>query len=74
MITAGIDMGAKNIKVVLLRDGEVLARSSVVAGFDTTVGANEAMAAALGGAGIERTEVARVVATGAGREEAPDKE
>jgi benzoyl-CoA reductase subunit D len=74
MITAGIDMGAKNIKVVLLRDGEVVARATVVAGFDTAVGANEAMAAALGGAGIDRSEVVRVVATGAGREEAPDKD
>jgi activator of 2-hydroxyglutaryl-CoA dehydratase len=47
MITAGIDMGAKNIKVVVLRDGEVLASALVPGGFDAGASAGEALAEAL---------------------------
>jgi benzoyl-CoA reductase subunit D len=74
MITAGVDMGAKTIKVLLLKDGEVLGRAAQVAGFDAAQTANEVMAAALEEAGIPRSEVSRVVATGAGRDDAPDKD
>ncbi len=74
MITAGIDMGAKNIKVVIVRDRDVLASWMVVGGFDASASAGQALAEALKRAGCRRTEVARVVATGAGREEAPDRD
>ena len=43
MISAGIDIGAKTVKVVLVRDGEVLARSKVPAGIDTRAANEEAM-------------------------------
>jgi benzoyl-CoA reductase subunit D len=74
MITAGIDMGAKTIKVVVLRDGAVAATAVEVGGFDAIDTAREVMALALGRAGCARGEVRRVVATGAGRDEAPDKD
>jgi benzoyl-CoA reductase subunit D len=74
MITAGIDMGAKSIKVVVLRDGEVIGKAIRAGGFDAMAAAREVMAEALGQAGVGRGEVQRVVATGAGREEAPDKD
>ncbi len=74
MITAGIDMGAKNIKVVVVSGDRVVARSLVVAGFDAAASAGQALEEALKTAGCGRAEVGRVVATGAGREEAPDKD
>src|SRR5512142_113844 len=74
MITAGIDMGAKNIKVVIVREGEVIGSSLLLGGFDAATSAEHAFAEALRRAGARRSEVARVLATGAGREEAPDKD
>ncbi len=72
MITAGVDMGSKTIKVVVLMDGEMIGRAIKVAGFDCAATAREVMAEALEKAGIERPQVVKVVSTGAGREEAPD--
>jgi len=71
MITAGIDMGAKTIKVVVLRDGEIIGRAVTLAGFESRKSAEEAYAAAVDEAGITGDEVERVVATGAGRGYAP---
>jgi len=69
--TAGIDMGAKTIKVVILKDGNVLARALAVSGFETRESAEEALNTALGKAGLTLKEVDRIVSTGAGRKEAP---
>lgn len=74
MITAGIDMGAKTIKVLVLRDGEVAGRVIRPAGFDTARSAGEAMQEALTRAGVGRAEISTIVSTGAGREDAPDKD
>ena len=65
MITAGIDMGAKTIKVVVLKDGEVAGKSKVLAGFDNRASAEEAFAAALEDAGTSRDDLDRIAATGA---------
>jgi len=74
MITAGIDMGAKTIKVVVLKDEDVAGKSIVVAGFDNRASAEEAFAAALEDAGLSREDLDGVVATGAGRKSAPYSE
>jgi benzoyl-CoA reductase subunit D len=66
-ITAGIDAGAKNTKVVILRDGEVIGRGTSPTGFDQADAVEKAYAKALAAAGIARDEVERVVGTGAGR-------
>lgn len=71
MITAGIDVGAQTIKVVILRDGEVVARSSGVAGWDPVGPAEEAMNEAAAQAGLARSDIANVVATGLGRKSVP---
>jgi benzoyl-CoA reductase subunit D len=71
MITAGIDMGAKRVKVVLLRDGEVIARSTELTGFQQKESASKALAAALQQAELQETDIDRAAATGAGRKEAP---
>ncbi len=74
MITAGIDMGAKTIKVVVLRDGEIAGKAVALAGFESREAAEQAFAAALDDAGVAKEEVERVVATGAGHGHAPHSE
>ena len=71
MITAGIDMGAKNIKVVIFQDGKILGKAKVLAGFETKVSAVEAFSEALKEAGLTRSDIGNIVATGAGRMSAP---
>ncbi len=72
MITAGIDMGAKNIKVVLLGDGKrVLARAQLPAGTDTSAATEEALAQALSAAGAGLEDLRHITATGTGRTTAP---
>ena len=71
MITAGIDMGAKWVKVVLVRDGEVIARGKALTGFEQKASAAKALADALGQAGLSENALDRVAATGAGRKDAP---
>ena len=71
MITAGIDMGAKTIKVLLLKDSEVLAKGLAIAGFEEKEDAERLFNEVLQQAKIKREDVERIVATGAGREMAP---
>ena len=71
MVTIGVDMGAKNVKVVFLRDGEVIARALATAGLDTQGALEKALKAAAEDAGMEHTEAASIVSTGAGRNDVP---
>ncbi|MEE8389429.1 MAG: acyl-CoA dehydratase activase [Anaerolineae bacterium] len=67
MITAGIDVGAKTSKVIIMDDGRILGRSSLVlTGFDQQEAAETAFAEALAAAGLEQGDVERTAATGAG--------
>ena len=56
MITAGMDLGTQSVKVVVLRDGKVVARAKAFSGFDPTKAAQEAVEQALKTAGINQTE------------------
>jgi predicted CoA-substrate-specific enzyme activase len=69
MITAGIDCGAKTVKVVILKDGEVAGMAMAPAGMDMGTVAEKAYDDALGLAGLSRDAVEKVVATGAGKNE-----
>ncbi len=71
MITAGIDMGGKTIKVLILKDDQVLAKGLAVAGLEEKKVAEELFQEVLGKAGLKRDDVERIVATGAGRRAAP---
>jgi len=72
MLTAGIDIGSKNIKVVILKDDkEILAMSSVPGGIDQKASAEEAVKAALQKAKAKRDDLEYIVATGVGRKAAP---
>lgn len=70
MITAGVDCGSKNVRVVILRDGQVAGKATVLAGMDTSAAAEQAYDEALCEVGVSRDEVERIVATGAGKREA----
>jgi benzoyl-CoA reductase subunit D len=71
MITAGIDMGAKYVKVLLLKDGEILVRTRESAGFEPLAAADNAFDSALSQAGLTRNDVNFICATGAGRSAVP---
>lgn len=68
MITAGIDCGSKNTKIVLLKDSSILSTASVLSGFDQEESAEQALNSALEKAGINREEIKHITATGAGME------
>ncbi|MEM2319277.1 MAG: acyl-CoA dehydratase activase [Candidatus Bathyarchaeia archaeon] len=68
MITAGVDVGAKYVKIVVLEDGKnVLKRASGIVGFDVLKSTAEIFEKALSDANLKREQIARVVATGMGR-------
>jgi len=67
MITAGVDIGAKYAKVVILKDGQVVARAKALVGFDLLKSAAEVFEVALKDAGLSRNDIQRVVSTGMGR-------
>ncbi|MEM2967915.1 MAG: acyl-CoA dehydratase activase [Candidatus Bathyarchaeia archaeon] len=66
MITAGIDLGTQSVKVVILKDGKVLARGKAFSGFDPAKAAEQALSEALNQAGISMADVLHVTATGSG--------
>jgi benzoyl-CoA reductase subunit D len=71
MTTAGIDIGAKTIKVVLANDGKVLAKSLVPAGIDTAAATRQAFDQALSAAKLSTDQIDRIMATGTGRKDCP---
>ena len=70
MTSAGIDIGAKATKVVILKDGQVLSRHMVLAGFDTDESAKQALGEALRQASLSRDDLEHITATGTGRKQA----
>ncbi|MEW5717252.1 MAG: acyl-CoA dehydratase activase [Chloroflexota bacterium] len=68
MITAGIDIGIKTTKVVLLNDGKIIAQRLVLTGWEPRQAGESALTAALADARLSRDDIARIAATGAGRQ------
>lgn len=71
MITAGIDIGGEYVKVLLLKNGEVLGRELGLGGFEQGRVAEELLEKVLKKAGISRKDVGRIGVTGSGRKYAP---
>jgi benzoyl-CoA reductase subunit D len=69
MITSGIDIGAKTVKVVLMDNGQIVGKSLVLAGIDTAAATQQAMEQALDAAGLKQQQVEAFVATGTGRKD-----
>lgn len=70
MITAGIDLGAQTIKVVILKDNAVLSRGRAFSGFDSTKATEQAVTEALKAANLKFHDIVYFVATGSGIESA----
>lgn len=66
MVAVGMDLGAKNTKVVIVNNSKVLAASSVSSGFDQKASAEEALQKALTEAGVAQSDIKHIIATGAG--------
>jgi len=67
MITVGIDVGSRNIKVAILKDGEIIHLGKSAGGFEQKEIARALYESALKDAGLLLTDVDFLVATGMGR-------
>jgi len=70
MKVAGIDCGAKFVKALIWDGTNIVAKSSVISGFDQKAAAEQALEMSLTKAGLCQGELAHIAATGAGKEEA----
>ena len=68
MISAGIDCGAKNMKTVILKDGQIVGKAKVLTGFDLEKAVEDSLVQALKTAGISKDNVQRVCGTGSGKD------
>lgn len=67
MITAGIDVGAENLKVAVLRDGEILSHSIAPQGTEAIARlAQRALSEAIARAGLSPGDIEYLAATGVG--------
>ena len=71
MITAGIDMGSKDVKVLFLKDGKVLFAGKAAGGFEQKEVAQKLLEDGIKSAGISRDDIASIGATGSGKKYAP---
>lgn len=69
MITAGIDMGGKTIKIVIMKDGKIVGKSIILGGFDQRTAAEKAFSEAMAQAKIARNDIDDISVTGIGRKE-----
>jgi benzoyl-CoA reductase subunit D len=70
MVTIGMDFGAKNTKAVVLKNGQLLAISSVPSGFDQKASEEQALNEALDKAKLTKNDVEHLTVTGAGMDAA----
>ncbi len=64
MIVAGIDVGGKNLHIVVKKDGQILGKAAGPTGIQKAVAVEQLYDEALKKAGFTRKDVGRVVATG----------
>jgi predicted CoA-substrate-specific enzyme activase len=64
MISAGIDIGGKNVHVVILKDGKIIAKAEAPTGINKAQASEKAYDEALNKAGLKRSDVERAIATG----------
>jgi predicted CoA-substrate-specific enzyme activase len=68
MISAGIDVGAETTKVVVVKDGKVVAREIVPTGLIQLDSAKKALEMALKTSGLKNEQLEKIVATGMGQD------
>jgi len=69
MLTAGIDIGAKTIEIVILDDGKIAFQNLTVAGYDVRESLKKAWEDIEAQSGIKLDGIKKIVATGAGRKD-----
>jgi predicted CoA-substrate-specific enzyme activase len=69
MITAGMDVGAKTVKVVILKDDQIIGKGMATAGLEADGATSSAWDRALKEAGVSREGLNKVFATGSRRGE-----
>jgi benzoyl-CoA reductase subunit D len=69
MISVGIDLGAKNIKIVVLRDNVIVLKDQTLAGFEARENAIALFDKVISNAGISRDQIDSITSTGSGRKE-----
>jgi len=70
-VTAGIDLGSKNVKVMVLKDGQILAKNLAPSGFDQKAAAKKVFNEVLRKASLSRHDITHIVATGVGKDVTP---
>jgi benzoyl-CoA reductase subunit D len=70
MLTAGIDIGAKTIKIVVVEDGDMKAKNITPAGYDLKESMEKAWVALETHSGYKAGDMDKILATGSGRKEA----
>ena len=68
MITAGIDCGAKNTKTIILKDGKIIGKGSVLTGFDQEAAVEKSLGEALKEAAVSRDEIEKIGGVGSGKQ------
>jgi len=66
MIVSGIDCGAKNTKTVIMNNGEVIGKGSVLTGFDQQEAVHGSLDIALKSAGLAQGDIEKFAGTGSG--------
>ncbi len=72
MLTMGVDIGSASSKVLILKDGKEIIAETVVPVGTGTSGPSRALQETLSAAGIERSDISKLVVTGYGRMTFPD--
>ena len=66
VISAGIDMGTQRVKVVILKDNQIVAQNQNFSGFEPAKVAEQTLKEALESAKLSREDIEHITATGAG--------
>ena len=67
MITLGIDVGSITAKAALVKDGKLLSTAVIVTGYNSKNAGDTVFEKILSEAGVNRSEIEGIVATGYGR-------
>lgn len=68
MIVAGIDCGAKNTKTVIMNNGQIIGKGSVLTGFDQSLAVHGSLEIALKMAAILKSDIQKFAGTGSGKD------
>jgi benzoyl-CoA reductase subunit A len=68
MISTGIDVGSRNVKVVIVKDGTIINKTIFPTGFDPSISAQTALSLAIEQSGLAESDIQQINATGVNAE------